>query len=108
MKIKNEEILSRRGFFKKAAKGTLPMIALIGFGSVQTLFTSQVAAQGCQDCTGACRNDCTSACRDNCVGDCRDNCKGDCRDNCKGDCRNDCTSACRSNCYSFCTSSALG
>lgn len=81
MKTKqNEEFLSRRGFFKKAAKGTLPMIALIGLSSVQTLFTSQAAAQGCQDCSGSCKGTCT-----NCTGDCAGGCLG---------CGNDCTGSC--------------
>lgn len=72
-KIKNEEILSRRGFFKKAAKSALPIITLTGMLSLQSLFTSQAIAADCQDCSGACKG-CEGGCRGSCEKSCGDGC----------------------------------
>lgn len=73
-KQKNEEILSRREFFNKTAKGALPILGISLFGSA--LLTSCEPDDGglrgcsCSDtCSGSCETDCSGTC-DGCTGTC--------------------------------------
>ena len=66
---KNEELQSRREFFKKAAKGILPVLAFTVIGS--SVFTS-------------CEKDESESCRNNCSGSCKSDCKGSCKWSCAG------------------------
>lgn len=84
-KNKKEEIQSRREFFKKAAKGTLPILGAV---MLSALPLNRADAQwGCSSCSGGCEG-----CNDSCYG------------SCKGDCGRDCSNICSSNCYSSCSS----
>lgn len=76
--INNEELQSRRMFFKKAAKGALPIFALTVLGS--SLLTS------CQkdDDKDGCKNSCIGSCQENCSGSCKTTCSGSCKSTCSG------------------------
>ena len=78
----NEELQSRRNFFKKLAKGVLPIlggIALSNF-SIEGKATNQLSSNeseesevemGCDwGCTGGCRASCGRACSYSCSGSC--------------------------------------
>lgn len=73
-KNKNEEIQSRREFFKKAAKGALPILGAVILANAPVIAraTDSGAPMGC---TGTC------------YGRCDGSCKG-CRYTCSGGCKN--------------------
>lgn len=88
---KNEELQSRRQFFKKAAKGALPILGAIALS--QAPFLSQ--AHESQNEMG-CYYGCQYSCYGSCKGDCRGDCRGDCLGSCTG-CQGTCMSACKGN-----------
>lgn len=80
-KIKHEELLSRREFFKEASKKTLPVVAIIAIPNVlascdKDLWDSPHSTSGtgggsgCSDCSAACRSSCSSSCYTTCRGGC--------------------------------------
>ena len=79
---KNEELQTRREFFKKAAKGALPIlgaIVLAGAPGVINAAREQVA-MGCKyNCEGACTGGCKSTCHYGCDGTCKGGCAGSCK-----------------------------
>ena len=83
-KNKNEELQSRRDFFKKAAKGVLPILgAVVLANAPQILNASEKTPMGCNyGCTAVCS---TSACQGTCAGGCRFTCTHTCKNyGCKG------------------------
>ncbi len=74
---KNEELQSRREFFKSAAKAALPVIGAVVLASMPILKTE--AATGCNNagcyynCDGSCSGTC-SGCRGECYGSCQHHC----------------------------------
>lgn len=85
---KNEELHSRRQFFKKAAKATLPILgATILAASPLKIFASESNPTGC---SGACSWSCQNTCRGTCQG-----CRG-----CSGACSYSCTTTCHGGCRS--------
>lgn len=79
---KNEELQSRREFFKKAAKGALPILGAIVLANVPSL-TQAVNTQSTYcvagaACTGGCSGNCKGACKFGCMS-CSGGCKGTCR-----------------------------
>ena len=112
-KNKNEEILSRRGFFKKATKGVLPIMGVMALGS--NLVSCNIfepdnpdegggsdGSGGSSGCGGSCKNycggDCTASCQSECKGlsqwkniqSCGGSCSGFCNTGCKGTCMSTC------------------
>ena len=71
---KNEELQSRREFFKKAAKGALPILGAIVLANVPDVMKgTQVKATGCTSncwstCRGGCRTGCSTGCKMGCRG----------------------------------------
>ena len=71
---KNEELQSRREFFKSAAKGALPILAFTVLGP--SFLSSckkeeKTSSSGCgKSCSGSCDDGCTNNCDDLCGGDC--------------------------------------
>ncbi|MFA4046860.1 Cys-Xaa-Xaa-Xaa repeat radical SAM target protein [Prevotella sp. PCHR] len=94
MKNKNNELQSRREFFKKAAKGILPLIGgIILAGSPSIVKAAETIANDCRyTCEGGC-NSCKGTCEWKCQDDCSGSCKGGCKRTCKGDCYRQCTSS---------------
>lgn len=84
-KKNNEELQSRREFFKNAAKGALPILAFTMLGS-STL--------------ASCGDDDGKDCGTKCTGGCKSSCSGDC----DGGCTNNCDSLCGGDCWSYCES----
>ena len=89
-KNKNEEIQSRREFFKKAAKATLPVLGAvvlsnIPFTETKADYVNRFTGE-CTGCSGSCQRSCSGSCQGNCQGDCQGNCKGGCYGTCKGSC----------------------
>ena len=89
---KKEEILSRREFFKNAAKKGLPIMAAIALVNIP--ITSQAlgykSEKGCEDCWGKCDGSCYSTCKGTCEGSCLKGCKT----SCYGTCDSTCTAGC--------------
>lgn len=84
------ELLRRREFFRKAAKGMLPIVAAI---AVPSLFVNceEDNATGCSDCSNTCSSSCigqsfTSAC-----SNCENTCGNGCSTTCSGSCKNEST-----------------
>ena len=69
---KDEELLSRREFFKNAAKGVLPILAFTVFGS------SVLTACEKEDDERTCKNGCSGGCKKSCSGSCDNDCSGTC------------------------------
>ena len=86
----NEELQSRREFFKQAAKGALPILALTVLGS--TFLTSCGDGEDEDDEGKGCSSKCTGGCESTCSGDC----DGGCSNNCDGRCGGDCWAYCES------------
>jgi len=81
-KKQNEEIQSRREFFKESAKKALPLLAFTALGA--TLFTA------CEK-ENASLNGSSSGCGRSCSGSCEGDCAGDCDDGCWQACIKACT-----------------
>lgn len=90
---KNEELQSRRDFFKKAAKGVLPILGAIALaGTPQLLSAANKSPTGCQygcsyGCSGTCHGSCYTHCQ-GCTGctSCSGTCFGGCNSNCSYGC----------------------
>lgn len=83
-KRKDEELQSRREFFKNAAKKALPFVAAIAMASNPIVAKAmEEAPMGCKHgCTAVCS---TSACQGTCSGGCRFTCEHGCKNyGCKG------------------------
>lgn len=74
---KNEELQSRREFFKKAAKGALPILAAVALAGTPAIVNATTkdpmgcTRYGCGTCTGSCRSTCSGACYTTCSGGCK-------------------------------------
>lgn len=82
---KDEELQSRREFFKSAAKGALPILAFSVLGP--SFLTSCEKDKG-NDSGGcgksSCRGECDSSCSGSCDEDCTDVCAYGCSGTCEG------------------------
>ncbi len=89
---KKDELQSRRQFFKKAAKGTLPILGALAL--TQMPFLSQAhESQNEMGCSGYCSQHCSAGCSHSCQG-----CKGSCQTTCDGTCSNSCARGCHYTC----------
>lgn len=70
---KNEELQNRREFFKKAAKGALPILGAIALAGAPGVVK---AAEEAMDCNYSCSYSCSNSCRGNCYGGCSGSCGG--------------------------------
>ncbi len=82
-KNQNEELQSRREFFKKAAKGVLPILGIVALGpSVLTSCSKDdddeddriSKPSGCNGCSGSCSSSCSGSCEESCNAACAFNC----------------------------------
>ena len=88
-KKQDEELQSRREFFKKAAKAALPVVGAVVLSSLPSVM--QASETGCDY---------------NCSGSCSRGCQGSCQAYCKDDCKNTCQWSCSGQCYSSCKGGA--
>lgn len=88
-KKRNEELQSRREFFKKAAKGALPILgAVLLAGSPAIVQAAEKAPMGCNgSCAGTCQGTCSGSCRGGCNTSCYNGCYSSCKTGCSGSCR---------------------
>lgn len=85
--MKNEELKSRREFFKKAAQTALPILGAVVLMS--TPVVAQAANASSTSCAG-CNNRCMNTCYTTCHGKCDKHCADNCSSNCRGTCSNSC------------------
>lgn len=79
---KNEELQSRREFFKKAAKGALPILGVAVLASTP-IIAKATGSMGCDyTCKASCANDCYGHCRYGCKTTCTGTCSGSCKTSC--------------------------
>jgi len=108
-KKQNEEIQSRREFFKQAAKKALPVIGAIALASSPIALQAHNVDMGyCSHCSDDCTNGCSNGCSRSCRTDCQINCKGvsstvvgsckSCENYCGGGCQNSCSHRCDGSC----------
>lgn len=90
---KNEELQSRREFFKKAAKGALPILGAIALAGAPGVVK---AAEEAMDCNYSCSNSCRGNCYGGCSGSCGGACSYSCQNTCKGSCQGRCSGGCSS------------
>ncbi|MBQ9440307.1 MAG: Cys-Xaa-Xaa-Xaa repeat radical SAM target protein [Paludibacteraceae bacterium] len=83
---KQEELQSRREFFKSAAKAALPVIGAVVLSALP--IKAQASEMGCDwGCTGNCYGGCDGMCGSNaCMGSCQNDCYTTCRGTCRGMC----------------------
>ena len=97
-KQKNEEVQSRRDFFKKAAKSALPILGAVLLANTPTIVkATEAEPMGCSysGCWGSCSGTCSGGCM-GCKGTCTGGCQGICGGNCTGSCSGSCSYGCRS------------
>jgi len=89
----NDELQSRREFFRNAAKAALPILGAIVLSNVPMLSQAQneETELGCDwgcsgGCKGGCGRVCSTGCTNSCSGSCYGACKGGCSSSCKGYC----------------------
>lgn len=101
-KEQNEELQSRREFFKEAAKKALPIIGAIALASSPIIAkAANTEPMGCNgSCSGLCSGSCSSSCQGGCKGTCTVECNGACVSSCKGACTNSCKGYCGNSCKS--------
>lgn len=111
--MNNEELQSRREFFKKAAKSTLPILAAVLMAAVPNITKASTSNFYC----GGCQNDCTNGCRTSCHRSCWSSCGLGCRGvshaygprsiciTCKSYCSS-CTGQCTGTCSGSCSVSS--
>ena len=71
---KDEELQSRREFFKSSAKGALPILAFTLFGPTLSSCSKDDDEIKCKDCSGGCSKGCSGSCDGSCSGTCDDGC----------------------------------
>lgn len=85
---KNEGLQSRREFFKKAAKGALPILGLAIMVNVP-MISNAAESEYCTcagDCKGACSGGCSTTCYNQCYNSCKYTCQYSCRNTCDTSC----------------------
>lgn len=89
---KDEELQTRRQFFKKAAKAALPIIGGIVLMSTPL---KGIASETSLGCNWGCESGCSGGC-EGCTGGCKGGCSGSCDTSCYGGCKTTCTANCKS------------
>lgn len=95
----NEELQSRREFFKKAAKGALPILAAVALSGAPSLI--KAAELDPMNCSGSCSFGCGAVCSTSCSGGCKGGCGGACSYSCQNTCSGACNGSCRGGCSSM-------
>lgn len=96
-KNKNEELQSRRDFFKKAAKTALPILGAIVLANTPAFVKAvDINPTSCVGgtCTGMCSGGCSGSCKYGCEGTCKNACKYSCSIRCADSCSSSCKGSC--------------
>ena len=91
---KDQELQSRREFFRRVSTKTLPILGAVVLGPAISLTT--LTSCGCDECS--------AMCMDNCEGGCVASCQG----SAKTDSCSSCASSCSNTCSNTCSNSAAG
>lgn len=84
---KNEELQSRRSFFKNAAKAALPILGAVVLAHMPIVSEAHGVATGCsKGCYTGCYNTCKGGCGDGCGSTCSGKCIGSCKATCMDSC----------------------
>lgn len=96
-KNKNEELQSRRDFFKKAAKTALPILGAIVLANTPNIIKAEEDnPMGCDfGCSYGCQGGCGRACSYGCTNSCSGSCSGACKGGCSRSCSMSCSGGCR-------------
>ena len=98
---KNEELQSRREFFKRAAKGALPILGAMLLANIPNVMEAESPKMGCgSSCRGSCLGACYGGCNISCQGGCKNGCGGTCHNGCLGGCKGNCVGGCKNACTS--------
>jgi hypothetical protein len=89
---KKDELQSRRQFFKKAAKGALPILGAIALANMPMLASASETRMGCYG--SGCSSGCSYGCANTCVGGCDGSCAGGCHTGCLQGCYQGCRMSC--------------
>ena len=86
-KNREEELQSRREFFKKAAKAALPILGAVVLSGAPQILNAATTPNGCSygcmgSCYSKCANSCASLCTTGCTGSCQTGCKMTCSNRC--------------------------
>lgn len=96
---KNEELKSRRDFFRNAAKAALPILGAIALSNVPLISKATETEMGCSSgCSISCFGSCKGGCQDGCYSYCQGSCRFTCSDSCSGGCYNTCHGSCSGGC----------
>jgi len=86
-KNREDELQSRREFFKKAAKAALPILGAVVLSGAAPQILNAATPSGC---SYGCMGSCYSACANSCRSFCTEGCKNSCQSGCKMTCANRC------------------
>ena len=91
-KHNNEDLQSRRDFFKKAAKKALPILGAIVLANAPVIAHAGnlESTNGCNGCAGGCMASCKGTCNGGCKGSCKYECSGGCKTGCRNTSKNAC------------------
>ncbi|MBQ9467260.1 MAG: Cys-Xaa-Xaa-Xaa repeat radical SAM target protein [Muribaculaceae bacterium] len=81
-KANNEELQSRRQFFKRAAKGVLPILGAVVLSSMPLISNATESCNCYGTCYGTCYGGCQGSCGTTCSGKCIGSCSGTCQTSC--------------------------
>lgn len=82
----DEELQTRREFFKSASKSVLPILGVVALLTCPSL-SKAAEVYGCQyACSGSCFGSCQGTCSNTCLYTCYYGCKGSCRTACTYTC----------------------
>ena len=106
---KNEELQSRRDFFRNAAKAALPIFAATVMFSNPIIAKTIETPMDCNyGCSGSCYGSCSGSCASGCLGGCSASaCRVDCTYSCSGGCERTCTGSCMASCMGTCAGSNM-
>lgn len=102
---KNEELQSRREFFKKAAKGALPILGTLLLINAPMIAATKDAPS--MACDNSCWYTCMDGCKGGCTGTCS-SCNGRCASNCQTTCLGGCVGSCLGTCEKTCSGTCKG
>lgn len=99
---KKEELHSRREFFRKAAKASLPILGFIAATQIPFKIQAMESHSSCSyySCTMSCSGGC-AGCSGGCTGDCGSLCGGSCSGSCSGSCYYSCQGSCAGKCSGY-------
>ena len=107
---KNNELQSRREFFRRVSTKTLPILGAVVLGPAISLTT--LTSCGCDGCKEECMDNCEGGCVTSCQGIAKSDSCSNCASSCSGSSTNascsSCANSCSDTCKDTCSNSATG